>query len=156
MNNSSKSYKLAIGIITVFVLVTILFTGCVKKEAGSGDGIISDITMSTGVDSNNRPINPTTVFSTDNEGFYCSFKLSGFPVGSKLIAQLIYLGGDPEAEAIFGKKYVAELQTATITKEGSGYTSTAYNSQGDPLPKGDYQVLIIVNGVEGSAYFKVQ
>ena len=156
MNNNSKSYKLAIGIITVFVLVTILFTGCVKKEAGSANGVISEITMSTDVDSNNRPVNPTTVFSTDAAGFYCSFKLSGFPVGSKLIAQLIYLGGDPDAEAITGKNYVAEVQTATITKVGSGYTSTAYNRQGDPWPKGDYQVLITVNGVEGSAYFKVQ
>lgn len=156
MNNSIKSYRLAIGIITVFVLVTILFTGCVKKETSSGDGVISDITISTGVDSNNRPINPTTVFSTDDERVYCSFKLSGFPVGSKLIAQLIYLGGDPETEAIFGKNYVAQAQTATTTKLGSGYTSTAYNRQGDPWPKGDYQVLITVNGVEGSAYFKVQ
>ncbi len=118
MNNNSKSYKLAIGIIIVLVLVTVLFTGCGQKEASSADGVISEITMSTGVDSNNRPVNPTTVFSTDTEGFYCSFKLSGFPVGSKLKAQWIYLGGDPEAEAITGKNYVAETQTATITKEG--------------------------------------
>ena len=160
MNNNSKSYKLAIGIITVFVLVTILFTGCVKKEASSGDGVISDITISTDVDSNNRPINPTTVFSTDAAGFYCSFKVSGFPVGSTLLTQWIYLGGDPEAELITGKNYVAEAQTATITKVGSGYTSTAYTQLGIPdytWPKGDYQVLITVNGVEeGSAYFKVQ
>jgi hypothetical protein len=160
MNNSSKSYRLALGIAIVLILVTVLVTGCGQKEASSGAGVISDITMSTDVDSNNRPVNPTTVFSIDAAGFFCSFKVSGFPVGSTLLVQWIYLGGDPEAEAITGKNYVAETQTATITKEGSGYTSTVYAQPGIPgytWPKGDYQVLITVNGMEeGSAYFKVQ
>jgi len=159
MNNSSKSYRLVLGIAVVLILVTVLVTGCGIKEASPFNGVISEITMSTGVDSNNRPVNPTTVFPADAPGFYCSFKLSGFPVGSNLLTQWIYLGGDPEAEALTGKNYVAEVQKATITKKGQGYTSTAYfpNMPDYTWPKGDYKVLIIVDGQEeASTTFKVQ
>ena len=160
MNNSSKSYKLALGIATVLILVTVLVSGCSLPKASSETGVISEITMSTAVDNNSRPVNPTTVFATDADGFYCSFKLSGFPVGAKLEAQWIYVGGDPEAEAVTGKNYVAETQTATITEEGQGYTSTVYSAVGIPdytWPKGDWKVAISVDGQEkASTYFKVQ
>jgi hypothetical protein len=116
--------------------------------------------MSTDVDSNNRPVNPTTVFPIDAAGFFCSFKVSGFPVGSNLEAQWIYVGGDPEAEVTIGKNSVADTQKATITKKGQGYTSTVYAKPPIPdytWPKGDYKVVISVDGQEkGSAYFKVQ
>jgi FlaG/FlaF family flagellin (archaellin) len=158
MNNYSKSYRLALGIAIVLILATVLVTGCRKASVSSG--VISEISISTAVDSNNRPINPTTVFSTDAEGFYCSFKVSGFPIGSKLQAQWIYVGGDPEAEMKIGKNYAAEMQTATITTEGQGYTSTVYSAAGMPdytWPKGDYKVVISVDGQEkGSTTFKVQ
>jgi hypothetical protein len=159
MNNRSKNYKLVISIATVLVLVIVLITGC-KQEASSANGVISEITMSTGVDSNNRPIDPTNVFSVDAEGFYCSFKLSGFPVGTTIKVEWIYVGGDPEAEAATGKNYLAETQNATTTKEGRGYTSTAYLKPGIPdykWPKGDFKVVISVDGQEkGSTTFKVQ
>jgi hypothetical protein len=159
MNNSSKIYKLALSIAIVFLLVTVLVTGCSLKKASSETGVISDITMSTAVDSNNRPINPTTVFATDAAGFYCSFKMSGFPVGAKLEAKWIYVGGDPTTEAITGKNAVIETQMATIENEGQGYTATVYAR---PLPeyqwpKGDYQVVISVDGLEkASTTFKVE
>jgi hypothetical protein len=159
MNNSNKSYKLALGIAIVFLLVTVLVTGCSLRKASSETGVISEITMSTAVDSDNRPVNPTTVFTTDAAGFYCSFKLSGFPLGAKLEAKWIYVGGDPDAELITGKNAVIETQPATIEKEGQGYTATVY---ANPLPdykwpKGDYQVVISVDGLEkGSTTFKVE
>jgi hypothetical protein len=160
MNNSSKIYKLAPGIAIVLILVTVLVTGCSLRKASSETGVISDITMSTAVDSNNRPVNPTTVFATDAAGFYCSFKLSGFPVGTTIKVEWIYVGGDPEAEAITGKNYLEETQNATITKEGRGYTSTAYLKPGIPdykWPKGVFEVVISVDGQEkGSTTFKVE
>ena len=67
MNIGSKSYKSALGIAVVLILAIVLITGC---KASSARGVVTDITMSTGVDSNNRPVNPTTVFPVDAEGFY--------------------------------------------------------------------------------------
>ena len=158
MNNGSKSYKLALGIAVVLIVATALVAGC--QEPSSATGVVSEITMSTGVDSNNRPINPTTVFATDADGFYCSFKMSGFPVGAQVEAQLIYVGGDPETEAVTGKNYVADTQSAIVTAEGQGYTSTVYDKPPIPdytWPKGDYKVVISVDGLEkASTYFKVQ
>jgi hypothetical protein len=160
MNNNSKSYKLAIGITIVLILVTVLVAGCINREASSANGVISEITMSTDVDSNNRPLNPTTVFPIDAAGFFCSFKVSGFPVGSNLLAQWIYVGGDPQTENVTGKNAVVEMQKATITKKGQGYTSTVYAKPPIPgytWPKGDYKVVISVDGQEkGSTTFKVQ
>src|SRR4030042_5047369 len=116
VNNIINNFKLALYIITVLVLVIVAVTGCVGGEASSENGVVSEITMSTAVDTNNRPINPTTVFSVDAENLFCSFRLSGFPVGAELEAQWIYIGGDPEAAALTGTNYVAETQTAIITK----------------------------------------
>jgi len=158
MNNGSKSYKWALGIAVVLILATVSVTGC--QEASSANGVVSEITMSTGVDSNNRPVNPTTVFTIAAAGFYCSFKMSGFPVGAKVEAKWIYVGGDPEAEAVTGENYVAETQNATVTKEGQGYTYTVYAKPPIPdytWPKGDYKVVISVDGLEkASTTFKVQ
>ena len=160
MKNSNKSYKLALGIATVLILVTVLVSGCSLPKASSETGVISEITMSTAVDNDSRPVNPTTVFATDADGCYCSFKLSGFPVGAKLEAQWIYVGGDPEVEATTGKNYVAETQPATIEKEGRGYTYTVYARPPMPdykWPKGDWKVVIVVDELEkASTYFKVQ
>jgi hypothetical protein len=160
MNNISKNFKLTLSITVVLILATVLVTGCIKHIASSQTGIVSDIMMSTGVDSNNRPVNPTTVFAVDAQGFYCSFKLYGFPVGAKLQAQWTYLGGDPEAEAITGKNYVVDTQQATIAKEGQGYTSTVLTRPEIPdytFPKGDYKVVISVDGLEkASTTFKLQ
>jgi hypothetical protein len=159
MNNFYKSHKLALGIAVVFVLMAILATGC--SQPSSGNGVISEVTMCTAVDSDNRPINPTTVFSADTQNLILSFRISGFPVDTKLEVQWIYIGGDPEAEALTGKNYVAETQTATVTKKGSGYTATMYSRPGiagyETWPTGDYKVVINVDGVEkGSTYFKIQ
>jgi hypothetical protein len=160
MNSVSKNYKSVIGITVIFILATVLFTGCIKQAASSQTGVVSDITMSTGVDSNNRPINPTTVFATNAPGFYCSFLLSGFPVNAKLEAKWIYVGGDPETENITGNNYVLDTQTALIQKEGRGYTYTMYTQPGMPdykFPKGEYQVVISVDGLEkGNTIFTVQ
>jgi len=158
MNNVSKSYKSALGIAVVLILAAVLVTGC--QEPSSANGVVSEITMSTGVDSNNRPVNPTTVFSIDAAGFYCSFKLSGFPVGAQVEAKWIYVGGDPDAENVTGENYVAETQNGVITKKGQGYTYNVYAKPPIPdytWPKGDYKVVISIDGLEkASTTFKVQ
>lgn len=160
MNGRNNGYRLAIQIIMLLGLATLPFIGCGKNEASPSGGTVSEVTMTTAVDQNDRPLNPTSVFPTDADVFICSFKLSSFPVGSKVKAEWIYVGGDPEVEAQIGRNQVIEVQTGTITEEGSGYTATAY--QRPPLPdyrwpKGDYKVVIYVDDQEkASVSFKVE
>jgi hypothetical protein len=160
VNYKSKSCKLVIGIVAVLVLATAAFSGCIFQKPTSETGVISDVVLSTSVDSNGRPVNPTNVFSSDAPGFYCSFKISGFPVGAKLQVQWIYMGGDPDVVAVTGQNYIAETQNAEITKEGRGYTYTIYAKPEIPdytWPKGDYKVVISVDDIEkASTTFTVQ
>jgi hypothetical protein len=183
MNFKNNSYWLVVCVIIALGLVALLLGGCGNietclqqvvnraqdvgdqwfggvKGTSPSDGVISEVTMATAVDQNDRPLNPTSVFATDADGFYCSFKLSGFPVGSKVRAEWIYVGGDPEVEAEIGQDYVMETQTGTIMEEGHGYTAAAYNRP--PIadyrwPKGNYKVVVYVDDQEkGSASFKVE
>jgi hypothetical protein len=149
--NNNRRFGLAAGIATALILVVVMITGCNMREPTSETGVISDVVMSKGVDENSLPIDPTTVFSENDVGLYCSFFLSGFPVGAKLEVKWIYKGGDVATENVTGQDYVAETQTATITKKGGGRTYTVYSSQGVKdykWPKGNYLVVISVDGIE--------
>ncbi|HIE17300.1 MAG TPA: hypothetical protein EYP71_03800 [Dehalococcoidia bacterium] len=160
MNSMNNSYRLAVQIIMLLGLAALSFASCGKNEPSLSGGIITEITMTTAVDQNNRPLNPTSVFPTDADAFICSFKLSGFPIGSKVKAEWIYIGGDPDIEAQIGKNQVIEVQTGTITEEGSGYTATAYPRPPLPdytWPRGDYKVVIYVDDQEkASVSFRVE
>jgi len=143
-------YGLAVSVTAILILMVAVMTGCPKPT--SETGVISDVVMSKAVDENtSQPIDPTNVFSQNDPGFYCSFNISGFPVGAKLEVKWIYVGGDIAAENITGENYVAETQMATITKEGQGRTYTVYSAQGVKdyqWPAGNYQVVISVDGLE--------
>ncbi len=130
-----------------------------EREPGSVEGDVSEVTMSTAVDGDDRPINPTTVFATDTEKFYCSFKLSGLPVGSKMRVDWVYVGGEAEDE--IGQNYVFDSRTGTIERKGEGYTSTFLERPSYMpdyrWPKGDCKVVIYVDDQEkASANFKVE
>jgi hypothetical protein len=156
----NKNFWLLVRVVTVLILATVLLGGCGKKEVSPQGGVVSEVTMTTAVDSEDRPINPTTVFPTDADGFIVSFKISGFPVGTDVRAEWIYVGGNPEIEAKIGQNYVMETQSATTTREGEGYTAAVYIRP--PLedyrwPKGNYKVVIYVDEQEkGSTFYKVE
>jgi len=157
MNTENKNYLLAT-CITALSLVVVLLVGCGNKEASSSEGVITDVVMSTAVDENERPLNPTTVFATDAYGFFCSFRLSGFPVGTKMRAELVYVGGEVEDEV--GQNVSIDVQTGTIERKGSGYTYVVFliPSMSDyEWPVGDYKIVLSVDDQEkASAYFKVE
>jgi hypothetical protein len=159
VNNNSKSYKLLLGVAAVLVLVAALITGC-KKEPSVANGVISEITTSRSIYPDARPRDPTNVFAANTQEIFLSFKVSNFPVGTLIKVEWIYVGGDPEVEALAGKNFVAETQTATVMKLGTGYTNTVYSRDVpgyDAWPKGDYKVVLSVDGEEkGSTTFKVQ
>ncbi len=161
MNNKNMYHKLLPGIAMLFFLAVVLVTGCVKPEPSVATGVISEVTTSKGLDDNDRPVDPTNVFPTDIQNICLSFKISGFPVDTEIQVQWIYLGGDPEAEALTGKDYIAETQTAIVTQTGTGYTATVYSRPGisgyEAWPKGDYKIAINAGGQEkATTYFKIQ
>ena len=127
-----------------------------EKEASSSDGTVTDVTMATALDSNNRPLRSTSVFTVDTEAFYCSFKLSHFPPGTRIKAEWVYVGGEVVGEV--GENNVLQSNTGTI--EGDGYTSIALKRPPYPdykWPKGDYKVVLSVGDEEkASASFKVE
>ena len=166
MNNMNKNYKLIISIFTVIALMAVLFTGCslinfIKPTPPTSEkGVVSEVTMATSIAEDFRPLTPTKVFAPDAPAFLVSFKMSGFPIGAKVEAKLIYVGGDPEAEANTGKNAVFDTVNATVQKLGSGYTYTGFENPGInnyKWPKGDYKVVITIDGLEkGSTDFKVE
>jgi len=153
MNNR---HWLAARIAIALSLTTVLLVGCGEKEVSPSRGIVSEVTMAAAVDSNDRPLRPTSVFPVDAEAFYCSMKLSGFPPGTKIRAEWVYVGG--EAVEKTGESHVFEVQTGTI--EGTGYTSTVLQRPtiaDYTWPKGDYKVVLYVNDEEkASVSFKVE
>jgi len=161
VNNKNSCQKLLLGVAVFFFLAVVLVTGCVKQEPTVATGVISEVTTSKSLDENDRPVDPTNVFPADIQNICLSFKISGFPVDTEIQVQWIYLGGDPEAEALTGKDYVAETQTATVAQAGTGYTATVYSRPGiagyEAWPKGDYKVVINAGGQEkATTYFKIQ
>jgi hypothetical protein len=159
MNIKNNSYWLVVCVIIALGLVALLLGGCGKKEVSPQGGVISEVTMAAAVDEDGRPLSPTSVFPTDAPGFYCSFKLSGFPVGTKIKAKWVYVGGEAEGEV--GQNYAfGDEQTGTVEREGVGYTFTVLEHPGIAdykWPKGDYKVVLSVGDEEkASASFKVE
>jgi hypothetical protein len=158
MNISKSNFRLVLCVTIALVLVTVVLGGCGNREGSTQGGVISDVTMAAAVDENDRPVQPTNVFTEDAEAFYCSIKLSGFPAGTAIQADWIYVGGEGVDEA--AKNTVFWLNTGTIGGS-DGYTSVAVRSS-DILTdyqwaKGDYKVVFSVEGEEkASASFRVE
>jgi hypothetical protein len=152
----NKNFWLLFRVVIVLILATVLVGGCGKKELSPQDGVISEVTMAAAVDSNDRPLQPTSVFTVDTEAFYCSLRLSHFPPGSQIKAEWIYVGGTE----MVGVAANTVLQTNIGTPEGDGYTSIVLQRPditGVKWPKGDYKVVLSVEGEEkASASFKVE
>ncbi len=160
MNSSNKSYRLAVCITIALSLVAVLLVGCGGKQPSSSDNVVSELVMTTSVDDYGRPLNTTTVFSDNASAFICSFKVANFPVGSQIKAKWIYVGGDPEVEAMIGQNCVIDTRTGTIERKGIGYTFAVLELPSMPgyiWYKGNYKVVLSVGEQEkGSAYFKVE
>ena len=158
MNKTGKNLLLTVFIAIALSLVVVLLGSCGENQPSSSDNVVSEVVMATAVDANDRPLNSTTVFSDNASGFYCSFKLAGFPVGSTIKADLVYVGGEMETQV--GKNYLVDSQTGTIERKGEGYTLVVFPIPPVPdytWPHGEYKIVISVDGqTKASAYFKVE
>lgn len=140
------SFSLIVGVAVILMLATVPLVGCAEEEEVSPPtGLLREATMARGVDNNNRPVNPTGVFSTDAEGLFCSFKITDAPPGTEIKADWVYVGGEIEEE--IGKNRTIETMNAIA--EGTCYTHVAKSYLGGPdrqWPRGDYEVVLYVNG----------
>jgi hypothetical protein len=140
------------------VMVAVMLGGCGNKEGSTQGGVISDVTIAAAVDENDRPIQSTSVFTDDAEAFYCSLKLSGFPSGTRIRADWIYVGAEGVDEV--ARNTILWVNTGTISGK-EGYTSVAVRRSDifpDYIwPKGDYKVVFSAEGEEkASASFRVE
>lgn len=137
-------------VVLVFIalsLVAVSFLGCKEEGDSSSAGVVTNVAISTAVDSNDQPIQPATVFPADTNAFHCSFKVAHFPPNSKILVEWIYVTGEAVEE--IGENNIFQFVTGTL--EGDGYTSTALEMPDYPdytWPKGEYKVVISVNGEE--------
>ncbi|MCJ7655110.1 MAG: hypothetical protein MUO97_07420 [Dehalococcoidia bacterium] len=156
MSIKNNSYRLSVLIVVALVLVSALLVGCGNKEVSTQGGVISEVKMAAAVDANDRPLQPTSVFTVDAEAFYCSLRLSHFPLGTGIRAEWVYMGD--EAAGGVAEKQVLRVNTATI--EGDGYTSVSLQRPpyaGVKWPKGDYKVVLYIEDDEtASVSFKVE
>ena len=158
MNIRKNNFRLVLCITIALVMVAVMVGGCGNKEGSTQGGVISDVTIAAAVDENDQPIQPTSVFTDDAEAFYCSLKLSGFPAGTKIRADWIYVGAEGVDEA--AEDTVLWVNTGTIGGK-EGYTSVAVRRSDMPpeyiWPKGDYKVVFSAEGEEkASASFRVE
>jgi hypothetical protein len=151
----NKKFWFLFPVVMVLILATVLMGGC-KKEYTVQDAVISEVTMAAAVDSNDRPLQPTSVFPPDAEAIYCSLKLSHFPPGTQIRAEWIYLGGATMVGVAANTTIYANIGTV----EGDGYTALSMQRpqyEGVKWPIGDYKVVFSAEGVEkASASFKVE
>ena len=146
----NKRYWLVVQIVIALILMAVLLTGCEKNGVSSTSGFLTKITMAAAVDERGRPLHPTTVFATDADAFYCPFKVIDAPPETEIKGELTYVSGEVEAQ--IGKNYV--MDELTITVEGTRYASVFYLRPplpGYKWPKGDYKVVLYVNGKEDAS-----
>ena len=142
----NKNFWFLCLVVIVLILTTVLVAGCGKKYTVE-DAVISEVTMAAAVDSEGRPLQPTDVFGTDIQTFYCSLKLSHFPPGTQIKAEWIIMAG----QTMIGISDNTVLQTSMGIVEGDGYTYvelTRSDYEGVKWPVGDYMVIFYVEDVE--------
>jgi hypothetical protein len=123
------------------LVVVILFTSCAESNVYNSLSL-TDITLSTDVDKQLNPVNNTTVFTTEPLAIYCSFQNNKVPIGANITAKWIYVGGEVKELTNF----VIDQWTETVKKNGR--MAMFFRKPTAGRPKGNYKVVLSVNGVE--------
>lgn len=144
--------KIAVLIAAIFIaslLLVIPFTGC-EGEVSFTTASLSEVTMCTGVDSEEKPVGIADSFNTDTPEIYTSAKLSNAPADTELKVEWIYIKGEADVTDYL-------IDEFTGTTEGSGYPWVSLSRPEDGWPKGDYKVVWYIDGKEKmSLPFKVE
>jgi hypothetical protein len=128
---------------TLFVqvaLIAMLFANCVEKNVFSSSSL-SDIALSTEVDKQLKPGNPTTRFTMDSEMIYCSFQNNKAPTGALITIKWIYIGGEVKDLA----NYVIDEHPELVKKPGRMAMFLRKPTTG--WPKGNYKIILSTNDI---------
>jgi hypothetical protein len=140
-----KSPLFIASIIVASLLLAISLTAC---DAGVS---LSEATMCRSVDNDMRPIDATDVFTTDTPEIFCSVKLSYAPPDTEVKAEWIYVQGELEGV----ENHL--IDDYSLTAEGTRYLSFSLTKPEAGWPKGEYKVILYVDGEEKlSVPFTVQ
>ncbi len=112
---------------------------------------LSEATMTLGVDSQSRPLNPTATFSVDTLEIFCSVLLSDAPEGTSLLSEWYYVSGELQD--------VTDLliDSVPLMASGTQYVQFSLTIPDNGWPTGEYLLILYIDGVEAvSLPFKVQ
>jgi len=141
-------------VVTLLTVISLVITlpGCVRVNTGAvSSQIISDVTLSSAVDSDSRPVNPSNAFTVDTGTIYISLKLNNAPANTHVTGKLVYMRGEAASMAN------STLFNQTLTGEGTRYLAFAVKPPPGGFPQGDYSVQVTANGEEvASLPFTVQ
>jgi hypothetical protein len=135
------TYRFTKPTILILVLSVMLLIGCTGNSAFTSESL-SEITLSQDVDKQFRPVDATTVFSTDARMIFCSFTPSKAPAGAMITAQWIYAKGE-EKDLI---DYVIDQWTESIKDQSRIAMFIRRPTNG--WPKGEYKVVLFVDSRE--------
>jgi hypothetical protein len=131
-----KSPLFSISIIVASLLLAISLTAC-------NEGVtLSEATMCRSVDNDMRPVDATDIFTTDTPEIFCSVKLSSAPSDTEVKAEWIYVQGELEGV----ENHL--IYDYSLTAEGTRYLSFSLTKPEAGWPKGEYKVVLYVNGTE--------
>jgi hypothetical protein len=131
-----KSPLFIASIIVALLLLAISLTAC---DVGVS---LSEATMCRSVDNDMRPVDATDIFTTDTPEIFCSVKLSSAPSDTEVKAEWIYVQGELEGV----ENHL--IYDYSLTAEGTRYLSFSLTKPEAGWPKGEYKVVLYVNGTE--------
>jgi hypothetical protein len=133
------------------MLVTLLLSTLILLSVGCGGEVsfttakLSEATMAMGVTDDNKPVNATTVFSPETEEIFCSVKLSNAPSDTEVTSVWVYVGGEEEGLTNY------EIDNYSVITEGTRYINFSLPKGDNDFPKGDYKLVLYVDGKESVA-----
>lgn len=98
--------------------------------------------MCRSVDEDMQPVDAISVFNINTPEIFGSFKLSNAPSDTEIKAEWIYIEGEAEdLENLL-------IDDWSVTTDGTHYISTSMTRPYDGWPRGDYQVVLYIDGKE--------
>ncbi|MBN1691401.1 MAG: hypothetical protein JW901_10285 [Dehalococcoidia bacterium] len=134
----------AVIFLVMLVMLTVSYGCGVKlvKKGETSSSVVSDARLSTEVDSQQKPVNPSNTFTVGTDRIYLTVKLNDAAAGTQVLAKLTYLGG--EASSMANSTMYENSQTGG----GSGYLAFAMKAPPGGFPQGNYSVSISAGGQE--------